>query len=185
MTRSVHSHIGRKIQVIGAISSGKSTTAQSIAERLGLSFIDLDAVRHQPGWTEKPIEEFKVDVFGALTQAGNGWVVPGNYFEALGVSVISQADTIIWLRIPFRSSFPRLFWRTLRRSWTKEELWNGNRESWRVSFFNRNSVLIESAMKAPDRQRQERAILRRLSPQPTIIELTAYKRIDRFIDSLS
>lgn len=51
MTRSVRSQIGKKIQVIGAIGSGKSTTARGVAEHLGLSFIDLDAVRHQPGWT--------------------------------------------------------------------------------------------------------------------------------------
>jgi adenylate kinase family enzyme len=175
---------GRRIQVIGAIGSGKSTTARRIAERLGLPFVELDAIRHQAGWTTRSSEDFKADVVVALDRAPHGWVVAGNYFSILGMSVISQADTVVWLRIPFRSAFPRLLHRTARRAWTREELWNGNRESWRMSFFGRESVLLEAAMKARGRQKKERAVLEGLSPQPVIIELATYAEIDRFLGSL-
>jgi adenylate kinase family enzyme len=184
-TTPVPSLIGKKIQVIGAIGSGKSTTALRIAERLGLPFIDLDSVRHQPGWTEKPVEDFRKDVLAALDGTPTGWVVSGNYFSALGESVISRAETVIWLRIPFRRTFPKLFLRTVRRSWTKEPLWNGNHESWRVSFFSRNSVLLEAISKAPDRHHREYSILQRLAPQPMIVEVTKFSEIDRFIESLA
>ena len=141
---SKHRSVGKKIQVIGAIGSGKSTTGRSIAQRLGLLFIDLDSIRHGPNWIDKPDEEFKSEVLEMMSKATQGWVVAGNYFQSLDLSVISYADTVIWLRIPFRRTFPKLLWRTLRRAWTQEELWNGNRESWQQSFLSRDSVAYRS-----------------------------------------
>jgi hypothetical protein len=35
----------------------------------------------------------------------------------------------------------QLIWRTLRRTLLREELWSGNRERFRESFFTRDSVL--------------------------------------------
>jgi adenylate kinase family enzyme len=175
----------RRIHVIGAIGSGKSTTAHRIADRLGLTFVELDAIQYQNGWTVRSSDEFKADVFAALDNASHGWVVAGNYFSILDLSVISQADTIVWLRIPFHSAFPRLICRTVQRAWNREELWNGNHESWRVSFFSRESVLLEATTKARGRQKVERAVLERLSPKPVIIELTTYEQIDRFVGALS
>jgi len=177
--------VDKKIQVIGAIGAGKSTTGSCLAERLGLLFIDLDSIRHGPNWVDKPDKEFKSEVLGMMSTATQGWVVAGNYFQSLDLSVISCADTIIWLRIPFRATFPRLLWRTLRRSWTQEELWNGNRESWRQSFLSRDSVLIEALVKAGGRQQREGAVLKQLSNQPTIIELTRYKEINLFLHALA
>jgi hypothetical protein len=56
--------------------------------------------------------------------------------------VLSGADTAIWLRLPFRVVFTRLLRRTVTRAWRKEELWNGNRESFRMSFASRDSILL-------------------------------------------
>jgi adenylate kinase family enzyme len=177
--------VGKKIQVIGPMSSGKSTTGRRLAERLGLVFIDLDTLRHGPNWINRPDDEFKADVFTAMRKATEGWVVAGDYFTSLGTSVLSQVDTVIWLRIPFRSTFPRLFWRTFRRAWTQEELWNGNRESWRLAFLSRESPLIEALMKARTRHQRERSMLEQLSHSPAIIELSTYRAIDRLLESLS
>jgi adenylate kinase family enzyme len=176
--------VGKNIQVIGAIGSGKSTTGRRIAQRLGLVFIDLDSIRHGPNWIEKPNEEFKSEVLERMSKATQGWVVAGNYFQSLNLNVISRADTVIWLRISLWRTFPKLLWRTLRRSWLQEELWNGNRESWRQSFLSRDSVLIEALVKSPRRQQRERAVLRQLSNESIIIELTTYKKIDEFLQTL-
>jgi hypothetical protein len=56
--------------------------------------------------------------------------------------VLSQADTAVWLRLPFRVVYTRLWKRTLTRAWRKQELWNGNRESFRLSFASRDSILL-------------------------------------------
>ena len=41
-----------------------------------------------------------------------------------------EADTVVWLDPPKRVVMSSVIRRTLRRVITREELWNGNRESW-------------------------------------------------------
>ena len=36
----------------------------------------------------------------------------------------------------------RIWWRTLRRIRDREELWAGNRETWRDAFFSRDSLFV-------------------------------------------
>lgn len=38
----------------------------------------------------------------------------------------------------------QLLRRTIKRAWTREPLWHGNTESWRQSFFSRDSILLWS-----------------------------------------
>ena len=174
--------IPRKIHVIGPIGSGKSTTAKRLATRLGLKFIELDAIRHGPDWVDMSDVEFRSAVLAEMNSAPHGWVAAGDYFQSLGPLVLSQAEAIIWLRIPFFKTFPKLIFRTVWRSFTREELWNGNRESWRQSFFSLDSVLIEATMKARTRFALERPMLDQLIHGPTVIVLKTYRQIDRFID---
>lgn len=42
----------RRVAVVGNSGSGKSTFAAELARRLGVPWVELDAVFHQPGWTE-------------------------------------------------------------------------------------------------------------------------------------
>ena len=53
-----------------------------------------------------------------------------------------HADTVIWLDYPLYIIYWRLFWRTLKRTLGKMELWNGNRERLRVQFFSRDSLFV-------------------------------------------
>jgi hypothetical protein len=55
--------------------------AVALAARLGVPYVELDAVFHQPGWTELPIEDFRARV--AEAAAGDAWVVDGNYRAVL------------------------------------------------------------------------------------------------------
>ena len=48
----------------------------------------------------------------------------------------------MWLDYPLPLIFGRLFRRTLRRVFTREELWGGNRESFRRSFLSRESIFV-------------------------------------------
>ena len=117
----------RRIAVVGSSGSGKTTMARAIAERLGHPHLELDSVFHQPDWTPLPDDEFQ-EVVGSFV-AGEGWVVDGNY-TSHGVNdiVLDRADTVVWLDPPRHTVMRRVVWRSLRRSVTGEELWNGNRE---------------------------------------------------------
>ena len=117
----------RRVSVIGSSGSGKTTTARALAERMGVPWLELDSVFHQPGWQPRPDPEFQADVESFVD--GDGWVVDGNY-TSHGVAQIvwPRADTIVWLDPRRAVVMGRVIRRTVRRVITREELWNGNRE---------------------------------------------------------
>jgi adenylate kinase family enzyme len=129
-----------KIAVVGTSCSGKTTLARQLAERHGVPHVELDALHWGPNWTPCPAEEFRVRVKAALS--GGGWVTDGSYHGKLGESVLEQADFIVWLDLPFRTIAPRVWSRTFRRIRKREELWNGNRETWRDAFLSRDSLFV-------------------------------------------
>ena len=131
----------RRVEVVGPSCSGKTTTARRLAAILDVPYIELDALHHDAGWTEASAELLQQRVRAALAAAPSGWVVDGTYFGKLGSLVLDDADTIVWLDIPFRTAIRRVLWRTLRRGLTREELWNGNRESFRLAFSRESIVL--------------------------------------------
>ena len=115
----------RRVSVVGISGAGKTTLARRLAGALEVPHVELDAMFHQPGWTELPAEEFRRRVGDEL--AAEGWVVDGNY-SAVRDLVWAAADTVVWLDRPRSTVMRRLIARTTRRAITRTELWNGNRE---------------------------------------------------------
>lgn len=130
---------GTRIAVIGATGSGKTTLAQQLGGILDLPVIELDALHWMPGWKEKPWPEIRA-ALNPLTQK-NSWITDGNYSQLRDL-IWPRADTIIWLDYPFLLIFFRLFVRTLKRVFLKQELWNGNRERFHDNFLSRDSLFV-------------------------------------------
>jgi adenylate kinase family enzyme len=130
----------RRVAVIGGSCSGKTTVSRALAARLGVPFIGLDALHHDANWTEAPAELLQERVSAALAAAPDGWVVDGNYYGKLGSLVIDQADTVVWLDVPYATAIRRVLVRTWSRLFRRTELWNGNRERLRDTF-GRNSIV--------------------------------------------
>jgi adenylate kinase family enzyme len=116
------------VPVVGNSGSGKSTLAARLAAQLGVPHVELDALFHQPGWTELPGPEFRRHVVAATD--GEGWVIDGNY-SAVRPLVWQRADTVVWLDLPRAVVLRRIVGRTLARAILRKTLWNGNRERWR------------------------------------------------------
>jgi adenylate kinase family enzyme len=131
----------RRVAVIGGSSTGKTTLSRGLAALLGVPHIELDALHHDPGWTEVSAEVLQARVDAAMAAAPDGWVADGNYHGKLGMSVLERADTVVFLDLPFLLTLGRVVRRTIRRSLTREELWNGNRETFRISFLSRRSIV--------------------------------------------
>ncbi len=129
----------RRIVVVGTTGSGKTTLASQLSRLYRIPHVEMDALRHDPGWTEAPNDVFRERLARALT--GERWVADGNYSVARDV-VWPRAQAAVWLDYPLRTIMWQLLWRTLRRCVTREELWNGNRERFRTSFFSRESVIL-------------------------------------------
>ncbi len=129
-----------KIAVIGSASgSGKTTLACELARRLGAPFVELDALVHGPNWAETPNDVLRARLEPVL--AGDHWVLDGTYRGKLGDLVLRHADLVVWIDLPIRVWLPRLLRRTFRRIRTREELWNGNRESWSDAFFHWDALV--------------------------------------------
>ena len=130
----------KRVAVIGASCTGKTTLSRELARRLGVPHVELDALHHDPGWQEAPADVLQARVEEALAAAPDGWVVDGNYHGKLGTSVVERADTVVFLDLPRRVALRRVLWRTLSRAVTHKELWNGNRETFR-NAFSRDSIV--------------------------------------------
>lgn len=129
--------------------------ARAVAESLGLPYLELDCVFHLQGWRPKDDEAFRAEV--AAFVAGDRWVVDGNY-TSHGVAqlVWPRADAIVWLDPPLRTVMRRVVSRTLRRVFTREELWNGNREPWTNLYSpnpEKNIILWAATRHAPTRRK--------------------------------
>jgi adenylate kinase family enzyme len=130
----------RRVNIKGTSGSGKTTFAQELARRLGVPYVELDALHHGPNWSEPTDEEFRARVREAMDAAPRGWVIDGNYESKLGDTVIGETDTIVWLDLPLRLKLGRLWRRTSDRIRDDVELWNGNKENWRNAFWGRESL---------------------------------------------
>jgi adenylate kinase family enzyme len=130
---------GQRISIVGTTGSGKTTLARQVAEYFQISHVELDALHWEPNWTPATAQVFRDRVTEALS--GDRWVVDGNY-SAVRDIVWNRADTVVFLDYSFWLVMRQLLQRTLRRSLKQEELWNGNREDLRKSFFSQESILI-------------------------------------------
>jgi adenylate kinase family enzyme len=129
----------RRVAIIASASgNGKTTLGRELAARMGVVFVELDALVHGPGWSETPDEVLVAQVEPIL--AKNGWVIDGTYMRKLGDRVLAAADVVLWLDLPIHVWLPRLVRRTGRRLIGREEIWNGNRESLRSAIWGRESL---------------------------------------------
>jgi adenylate kinase family enzyme len=125
---------------MGTTCSGKSTLARALADRLGLPYIELDALYWGPGWSQPDAEDFRGRVEPFVR--ADAWVVDGNYSSKLGDLVLQRADTLVWLDLPLARILWRVWKRTIGRIVSQAELWSGNRETWRNAFFMRDSLFL-------------------------------------------
>ncbi len=129
----------RRIVVVGTSCSGKTTLANSLSEKLSSPHIELDAIHWLPDWVPRPSEEFRKLTFVAIAE--EFWVVDGNYSNSVRDLVWPRATALVWLNYPFRVVFWQAWRRTISRITTRKELYSGNRESFSLAFFSRDSIL--------------------------------------------
>jgi len=139
MTQSAQTKEFQRIGVVGTSCVGKTTFAKTLAKCLGAYHIELDALFWQPEWVERSVSEFRI--FVEQETSSERWVADGNYSPVRDI-VWGRATDIIWLNYSFPLIFSRALSRTVRRILTHEELFSGNRESLRQSFFSRDSILF-------------------------------------------
>jgi adenylate kinase family enzyme len=146
-----------RIVVVGVTGSGKTTLARTLAQRFNMPHVEFDSLYWGPGWSETPREVFRERIAHALSDAH--WVADGNYGQARDI-VWRRATHLIWLDYDWLVIFERILRRTLQRVFTREELWNGNRENLRDAFFSRDSLFIWALTSRPKQRRDYPTLFR-------------------------
>jgi len=169
----------RRVVVFGTTGSGKSWLAERLAARHGLRLIELDALFWGKDWQPAPLELFRHRVEREIRDGD--WIVIGNYGQVRDLTW-RAADTLVWLDLPFPLVIWRLFWRTLRRSVSQENLWgSGNTESLVRSFFTRQSILLY-AMKTHGRNRRRFTVdTGSYGKGKKVVRLTTARAVERFV----
>jgi adenylate kinase family enzyme len=169
----------RRVAVVTSASgNGGTTFARALAARLGVPFVELDALNHGPGWTEATADELYGKV--APIVATESWVIDGSYRGKLGDLVFERTDLVVWLDLPLRVWLPRLLRRTFGRIVRKEELWAGNRESLRGAFVGRDALIPWTFRHYRRRRRLYPGSLGRFN----VIRLRSTREVDRFLRGL-
>ncbi len=170
----------RRVAVTASASgNGKTTVGRALADRLGVPFVELDAIVHGPNWTEMSDAELRRILEPIV--AAEAWVIDGGYRRKIGDLVLAHADTVVWLDLPVRVWLPRLVRRTVRRIREDETLWNGNKESWRTAFWGRESLFGYALRMHFERRRR---YPQELAAYP-VIRLRTQAEIDRFVRGAS
>ncbi len=155
----------RRVIVIGATGSGKTTLARQLSQQLKLPHTELDSLYWLPNWEPSPLPEFREKV--TAVSAGSIWVLDGNYSRVRDI-VWAKADTLIWLDYPLWLVLRRSLKRGIRRIRSQEKLWDtNNQETWRNLFFKRDSLLVW-LFKTHGRHRRE---------YPTLFEQPEYAHL--------
>jgi len=171
-----------RIVVIGSSCSGKSTFSQYLANKNKTEYIELDQLHWLPDWKERPDEEFRILVSEAVS--ADSWIVDGNYSVARDI-VWPRATKIIWLNHPFSLVLYRSITRSIKRAATKKKLFAGNIETFKQTFFSRDSIILWVLKTYHQKRKNYSKILKNAEAKGiTVIELNNQSQVDDYLKSL-
>ena len=166
-----------RVLVAGTSGAGKTTLARAVAALLDSPCVELDALHHGPGWTERP--EFEDDVRRMV--AGDRWVTEWQY-SAMRDALLARADLLVWLDLPRRVVMARVVRRTLRRRIRREVLWNGNVEPPLRTFLTDRDHIVRWAWRTHARTRDRVTAAAANRPDLVVVRLTSRAQVSAWGD---
>jgi len=170
--------------VIGTSGSGKTTLARELQDVLDIPFYQMDQLHWRANWQAATDEQLFESVEEITSQ--DRWILDGNYTHTTPIKW-QRVQLVIWLDLSFARTVTRVVQRTVRRIYSREELWpdTGNRETLMSSFASTDSV-IWWAMKTHQKNRRKYAHLMDSTDYPHVkfIRLDSAKCVEAFIGGI-
>ncbi|WP_299380777.1 hypothetical protein [uncultured Kiloniella sp.] len=175
----------KRINVIGTSGSGKSTVARNLASILDCPHVEMDIFHWKPNWKNASKKEFLSDIVESTS--GLSWVLDGNYNHTQSIKW-ANVDTVVWVDYSWVRTLYQASKRAVIRAVMKKENWpgTGNVESFRKTFFSRDSVLLWTMKSYKDNKvYYEKIIENKEYSHINFIRLTSPRETKRFIASLA
>lgn len=108
--------LGERICIIGPSSSGKSTLAKALGQKLGYAVCHLDQLAHVPNtnWEVRDKDLLKTDHQQFLSE-NNQWIMEGNYSFLMN-DRFAKATYVIWLDFGVGGSITRYIKRSIKNA---------------------------------------------------------------------
>lgn len=152
----------RRVSVVGACASGKTTLAATMAGILATQHVELDCLAWASGW--HPVAPHTLRARVATALRGESWIADGNCDDARDL-IWSRATSIIWLNYPQPVVVFRAFQRSLRRFITRSTAPTGDTETMRHILASPHSAVLRAITRHRSRCRELSVAVRRASEQ--------------------
>ncbi len=131
-----------RIALLGVSGAGKTTLGVRLAKTLNIGYVELDSLFLNENWRESDKEEFRKKV-GEQLRDKKYYIIDGNYRS---ISDLTWDTCTVFICLDYQKIviMKRVILRTIGRVITQEELWNGNRETFKKSFMSRKSIILWS-----------------------------------------
>lgn len=128
----------RRILIYGVTGSGKTTTACRLSDLTGIAWTEVDTLMWNPGWdfVSLDVQRERIEAICGRSE----WILDAGYAKWMDL-VLPRVDLIVCLDYSRSRTFWQLLKRTLARAIDKQEVCNGNVESFRM-IFSRKSILV-------------------------------------------
>ena len=171
-------HTPRQVLVAGVTGVGKSTLSAQLSERWNLPYTGMDVLHWGPCWTPRP--DFHAQAT-ALAQSAQ-WVTEWQYWSKGFKHILGdRADTCIWLNFPRRRALPRLLKRTVTRSLTGREVFEGCVEPPMWHVFSDPDHILRWEARTYNNWRERMQTLPEEFPHLTIIELRSPSEVRQWL----
>lgn len=166
----------KKIVIIGSCGAGKTTLAKTLGSQLGLKVFHLDRFFWTPNWDRKSTYE-RMEIIENLTFGEKWWIIEGTYLRSSEPG-LGEADTIIFLDLPFHLCFRRV----IKRHYENQGLPRRDIPEGCVDRFTLRHLLKTLAFPVHGRRNIEQMLHKCSSKH--IIRLYSKKEVEHFLAQL-
>ena len=171
----------RRICVIGM--GGKTSFSRALGAANGLPVIHHDEIGWMPDWTLRDKDEQLDLMRQQLASCGDGWVADGNLSQIEAELFLPKADLVVWLRMPYLSTWWRISWRSFQRAFHKKRVCGDNYETF-THILGRHSMIWWSLFHWHRSHRKIGETLQAVAHQAQVIRLTSYRELNAAYDAI-